>query len=112
MQKQIIKTSLFLLFLLPHLLSCKKNFPDGGTYQPPAFLKIEGPVTVAANSTQSYYTYYLDNGNYVWTVPDGAQITSSPQQGKSTITVKFGTKSGKLSVTAKGMTTSVDVVVQ
>lgn len=94
--------------------SCEKNFPEGGTYEEPAFLKIVGPATSAKNSERTYYTYYLDNGNYVWTFPADATITAKPEegQGKSRITIKFGVTSGKVTVKAKGMEASVDVVVQ
>ncbi|GAB3851589.1 hypothetical protein GCM10028822_18410 [Hymenobacter terrigena] len=90
--------------------ACKKNFPDGGTYEEPTFLKISGPTQVAKNTSRTYATYYLDNGGYVWSFPADAVATTD--QGKSQITVKFGVQSGKVTVKAKGMEASVDVVVQ
>ncbi|MDB5192159.1 MAG: hypothetical protein JWQ96_1722 [Segetibacter sp.] len=108
-----IKILMFVLVVtLPLFLfsSCKKNFPDGGGYQEPAFLKIVGGTTQPKNSTRDYYTYYLQNGNYEWTVPADATITAG--QGTSKMTVKFGVQSGKITVKAKGMESSIDVTVQ
>ena len=106
----------FILAIFSMLIfsSCEKNFPDGGAYQEPAFLKIVGPTTSAKNSERTYYTYYLDNGNYVWSFPADATITPKPEegQGKSRVTIKFGVTSGKVTVKAKGMEASINVTVQ
>jgi hypothetical protein len=110
--KNIIKSFVVILVCAQFIVfsSCKKNFPEGNGYQEPTFLKIVGGTTQPKNSTRDYYTYYLDNGNYVWTVPPDAQILS--EQGKSAIKVKFGVQSGSITVKAKGMEATVNVTVQ
>ncbi|TDH20064.1 hypothetical protein EXU57_21770 [Segetibacter sp. 3557_3] len=107
-----LKNILILVLLVQGvaLAGCEKNFPDGGAYEEPTFLKIVGGTTQPKNSTRDYYTYYLDNGDYVWTVPADAQITSP--QGKSKMTVKFGVQNGKITVKAKGKEASIDVTLQ
>lgn len=78
-------------------------------YLPPEYLLISGSTSVTANSTVNYYTFYLDNTTYNWSVPAGATITQG--QGTSQIKVKFGTTSGTISVEANGMTASKTVTV-
>ncbi len=78
--------------------SCKNEEYE---YLPPTFLKISGVTSVTANSTKDYYTFYLEDANYVWIVPSGSSITSG--QGTSHIIVRFGTTGGTISVEAKGM---------
>jgi hypothetical protein len=109
--------SIIIVLLLSVFSACEKNLPEGGTYQEPAFLRISGPTTAAKNSSRTYYTYYLDDGNYVWTFPADASVVVDPTkpdegQGKSRVTIKFGVTSGKVGVKAKGMEASVDVKVQ
>jgi PKD-like domain len=101
---------LFAVAVLLGLSACEKNFPDGGEFEEPTFLKIVGGNQHPKNSTRDYYTYYLENGDYVWTAPADAQILSP--QGKSKITIKFGTQSGTVSVKAKGMENSVQVTIK
>ena len=78
-------------------------------YLPPTFLKISGVTSVTANSTKDYYTYYLEDANYNWSVPAGATIAQG--QGTSHIEVVFGDTGGTLSVEAKGMSASIEVEV-
>jgi hypothetical protein len=99
----------FVLVILACMMfssSCKNEEYE---YLPPEYLKISGVFSVTANSTRDYYTFYLDNADYVWTVPSGATITSG--QGSSHIKVLFGTAGGTLSVSAKGMNASVEITV-
>lgn len=87
---------IFMLFALS--TSCENEEYE---YLPPTFLKISGVTSVTANSSKDYYTFYLDDADYVWTVPTGASITSG--QGTSHVVVRFGTTGGTISVEAKGM---------
>lgn len=98
-------TILFTLVLLAG--ACKKNYEPGGGYQEPAFLKIVGGTEHPKNSTRDFYTYYLENGDYVWTVPPDAQILSA--QGRSTIRIKFGVQNGKVTVKAKDKEASLEI---
>ena len=86
--------------------SCEKHEYE---YSEPVTLKISGPNSVKANSTRDYYTYYLENGEYTWTVPSGASIIEG--KGTSHIKVTFGTESGKISVAAKGKSAEIDITV-
>ena len=72
-------------------------------------LNISGSTNVAANSINSYYTYYLEDADYVWTIPEGATIKSG--QGTSQISVLFGDTGGTLSVEAKGMSAEVEITI-
>lgn len=108
MKKNKFLVLAFALFLISAVFSgCEKHEYE---YTEPITLKISGATSVLANSTRDYYTYYLDNGDYAWTVP--ADATISEGQGTSHIKVVFGTQSGKIAVTAKGKSTEIDVEVQ
>jgi hypothetical protein len=90
--------------------SCEYIAPKENQYSEVKYLKISGVSTVTANSTRSYYTFYLDNSTYEWSVPEGATIISG--QGTSQISVLFGNKSGLISVNAKGMSAVLSVTVK
>jgi len=77
------------------------------TYEAPVHLIISGATSVAANATRDYYTYYIDDLTYAWTVPDGATIQEG--QGTAHIKVKFGTTGGILSVAAADMSAQIEV---
>ena len=108
--KKYIYWLIAVMIMVTGFSACKKNFPDGGEYQEPTFLKIVGGTSHPKSSTRKFYTYYLDNGGYVWTVPPDAQVLS--RQGTSTVEVKFGVQNGKIGVKAKGMEASIDITLQ
>lgn len=76
-------------------------------YLPPEYLQISGVNSVVANSTADFYTFYLEDANYVWTVPSGATITSG--QGTTHVTVQFGDSGGVVAVEAAGLRGELDV---
>jgi hypothetical protein len=98
--KRLIGLMVFIFTCFAFSTSCENAEYE---YLPPTFLKISGVSSVTVNSTKDYYTFYLDDTDYVWTAPAGASITIG--QGTSHITVKFGATSGSgtLSVEAKGI---------
>lgn len=98
-------TVVFICFIFS--TSCEYLEVEDHEYSETEYLNISGAKTVSPNSTQSYYTFYLDNADYVWTVPAGATIKSG--QGTSQISVLFGDTGGKITVSAKGM--SAEIVV-
>jgi Zn-dependent metalloprotease/subtilisin-like proprotein convertase family protein len=62
--------------------------------------KITGPLTVCAGQTNLTYSVTAEPGvTYTWGVPTGGSILTG--QGTSTVTVKWGTASGSIRVTAK-----------
>ncbi|MGV8090390.1 MAG: hypothetical protein AB2L24_00810 [Mangrovibacterium sp.] len=90
--------------------SCEYTSDQDYEYADTTFLKIQGAVSVSAKATGAYATYYLENADYVWTVPEGATIKSG--QGTSQITVLFGTNSGTITVNAKGMSAELGITVR
>lgn len=102
--------SLLLLILLLFSAGCKKHYEPGGSYADPTFLKIVGGNQHPKGSTRDFYTYYMDDANYTWTVPADAQILSA--QGKSTIKIKFGTNGGKITVKAKGLEGALEITLK
>jgi|WetSurMetagenome_2_1015567.scaffolds.fasta_scaffold62238_2 hypothetical protein len=95
-----------IFMLLVFSTSCENKEYE---YLPPTFLKISGVSSATANSSKDYYTFYLDNASYVWTVPSGSSITSG--QGTSHIKVLFGKTGGTISVEAKGMKAEIAITV-
>lgn len=91
------------------VISCKKNYTDPA-YQAPTALTIAGPTTVTNTSSIQYGTYYMDNANYNWTVTGDATVSAG--QGSSRVTIKFGLQNSTVTVTAKGITNSVNITVQ
>jgi len=79
------------------LASCDEK--DFGPIEPENLI-IQGPTSVSLGQTRQYSTYYLEDGNYAWTVPAGATVDSG--QGKSQVMVTFGSVGGDVSVSAKG----------
>ena len=62
--------------------------------------KITGPVSVCAGQTNLTYSVTAEPGvTYTWGVPTGGSILSG--QGTASVTVKWGTASGSIRVTAK-----------
>ncbi len=62
-------------------------------------VKVTGPLSVCANQTNLTYSVTAEPGvTYTWGVPAGGSILSG--QGTSTVTVKWGSASGSLKVTA------------
>jgi hypothetical protein len=60
---------------------------------------ISGPTTVCRNQAGVVYSTPVVSGvTYTWTVPSGAVITSG--QGTASVTVKFGTSNGNVTVRA------------
>jgi len=89
--------------------SCEYLEVEDHEYSETEYLNISGATSVTPNTTQSYYTFYLDNADYVWTVPAGATIQSG--QGTSQISVLFGNTGGKITVSAKGMSAEIEVAI-
>lgn len=67
---------------------------------PPTPVSISGPLSVCANQTNNTYTVNPTYGatGYSWTVPIGSTITSG--QGTGTITMNYGSTTGRVGVTA------------
>ncbi|MDD4192509.1 MAG: hypothetical protein PHI28_14345 [Mangrovibacterium sp.] len=78
-------------------------------YTPIEYLKITGVSSTTANSTKDYYTFYLEDATYTWTVPAGATIKSG--QGTSHISVQFGNTGGALSVEVNGMESEMTITI-
>ena len=85
------------VLLVLGLISCDE---DDFVYTEPQGLIIQGQTKIEAGSTNKYSTYYLENGDYVWSGPSDAVITDG--QGTSQVSVTFGTESGYIKVSAKG----------
>ena len=63
-------------------------------------VKITGPLSVCAGQTNLTYSVTAEPGvTYTWGVPTGGSILSG--QGTASVTVKWGTASGSIRVTAK-----------
>lgn len=62
-------------------------------------VKVTGPLSVCANQTNLTYSVTAEPGvTYTWGLPTGGSILSG--QGTATVTVKWGTASGNIRVTA------------
>jgi len=101
---ELLSFAIVISIVFLFLASCQK---EENEYSPIQYLKISGASSVTANSEKDYYTFYLDDADYKWTVPNGASILSG--QGTSHIKVHFGTIGGTLSVEAKGMRAEKDI---
>jgi Zn-dependent metalloprotease/subtilisin-like proprotein convertase family protein len=63
-------------------------------------IKVTGPLSVCAGQSNLTYSVTAEPGvTYTWGVPAGGSILSG--QGTATVTVKWGTASGSIRVTAK-----------
>jgi hypothetical protein len=105
-RKKLISLIIVILICFAFSTSCEVEDKE---YKPVEFLKISGVTSVTANSTKDYYTFYIDNTNYAWSVPAGSSITSG--QGTSHITVLFGDAGGILSVEAAGMSDEIEITI-
>jgi len=98
--------SLIILILCCFVFSTSCEVEDY-EYTPIEYLKISGVSSVTANSSKEYFTFYVKEGNYVWSAPQGASITSG--QGTSRVTVLFGDSGGTLAVEAAGMRGELEI---
>jgi hypothetical protein len=104
--KKLIGCIAFILFCFVFSTSCEVEDKE---YTPIQYLKISGVSSVTANAINDYYTFYVEEQDYVWTAPSGATITAG--QGTSHVTVQFGDTGGILSVTAAGLTGELEITI-